>query len=80
VICPPLRERVKYDRVIWDMDNSLPCALEILPLTFECPQPACFSPLPLTCEYPHPPYLPLTHGYSPSLPFPKRDMKIQPFP
>jgi hypothetical protein len=41
VIFPPLHERVKYERVGLDMEHSLPCALEILPLTYECPHPPC---------------------------------------
>jgi hypothetical protein len=58
VTCPPLCERVMLE-----MEYSLPCALESLPLTNQCPH---LSNFPLTLEY------------SSSFPLTKRDFHIQP--
>jgi len=52
VIYPPLHERVENEKAIIRVEHSIPCALEKQTSTL---------------EYPHSPFFPLTHEYSPSL-------------
>jgi hypothetical protein len=61
----PLHEKVKSERVVIDVEYSLHCVLESLPMTHGCP---------------HPPYLSLTFECSPSLPLTKRSMGSEHFP